>query len=66
MTKLEKIEAEIKSLGTEDLRRVSELVAELQNDLWDEQIARDSEAGKLDDLANAALAAHKAGQTKPL
>jgi len=66
MTKLEKIEAEIKSLGTEDLRRVSELVAELQNDLWDEQIARDSEAGKLDSLIKEAKADIAAGRVKPL
>ncbi|MBV9127038.1 MAG: hypothetical protein JO117_03010 [Verrucomicrobia bacterium] len=37
-----------------------------ENDAWDEQIARDSEAGKLDALFAQAEAEYDAGLTKPL
>ena len=66
MTKLEKIEAEIKKLSIEEMRELSHRLTELQNDLWDEQMERDAEAGKLDKLAEEALAYHEAGRTKPL
>ena len=33
---------------------------------WDRQIEEDIAAGKLDDLADAAIADHKAGRTKKL
>lgn len=66
MTKLEKLEAEIKNLSSEEVRKLYNWLSELQADQWDEQIAADSKSDKLEALANAALAAHKAGQTKPL
>ncbi len=66
MTKLEKIEAEIKSLSAEDIKSLGDWFAEFQADQWDAQIERDAKAGKLDKLAERALAAHKAGQTTAL
>ncbi len=66
MTKLEKIEAQIKNLSAEDIKSLGNWFAEYQADQWDAQIERDSKAGKLDKLAERALAAHKAGQTTAL
>lgn len=66
MTRLEKLEAEIKQLSPDEVRKLHDWLSELQAEHWDEKITRDADAGKLDDLANAALAAHKAGQTRPL
>ncbi len=41
---------------------------ESSNDLdaWDEQIAKDSESGKLDDFVEGVLASHKTGKTTKL
>jgi len=36
------------------------------SDTWDEQIEKDSAAGKLDALANEAIADHKSGKSKEL
>ncbi len=66
MTKLEKIERDIQTLGKEDLRRLADWFADFQADLWDEQIEADAKAGKLDAMAERALANHKAGRTEPI
>ena len=36
------------------------------NDEWDRQFADDAELGLLDEIAAAALAEHRAGESKPL
>ena len=66
MTKLEKIEQDIKALGEKDMARLRDWFAELQADQWDEQIECDVNAGKLDKFAEQALANHKAGRTTAL
>jgi hypothetical protein len=66
MTKLEKLEREIRTLAPDDVRKLADFIAELRADLWDAQIESDAKAGKLDRLAEAALAAHRAGKTTPL
>ena len=66
MTKLEKIEQDIKALGPKDMKRLADWFAETQADLWDEQIERDAKDGKLDKLAEQALADHRAGLTTSL
>lgn len=66
MTKLEKIEQDIASLDPADFRKLAEWLDAYQSDLWDRQIESDAKAGKLDRLAEQALADHKAGLTKPL
>jgi hypothetical protein len=66
MTKLEKLEAEIKKLSIDEMRQLSDVLADLQADLWDEQIARDCDAGKLDALIEEAKKDIAAGQVKPL
>jgi hypothetical protein len=66
MTKLEKIEKEIATLGRDDLRKLSEWLADYQADLWDAQIEADANAGRLDALAEQALADHRSGKSKTL
>lgn len=66
MTKLEKLEAEIKKLSIDEMRQLSDTLADLQADLWDEQIARDCDAGKLKTLIEEAKKDIAAGQVKPL
>lgn len=38
----------------------------LQADMWDRQFEADAKAGRLDRLAEQALADHRAGRTRPL
>lgn len=66
MTKLEQIEQAISALKPEEVSKLAAWIDEFQESLWDQQIAEDSDAGRLDKLAADALAAHKAGRTKPL
>lgn len=64
MTKLEKIEREIESLGPEDMHALAEWFAELRERLWDKQIETGSPA--LDALAEQALEEYKSGKATPL
>lgn len=66
MTKLEKIEQEIASLPQADVFKLANWFAEFHADLWDKQIEEDSKAGRLDKLAEDALADYQAGRTRPL
>lgn len=66
MTRLEKIEQDIASLDPADIRKLADWLADYQAALWDRQIEADAKAGKLDKLAEQALAEHRAGLTKPL
>lgn len=66
MTKLEKIEQDISTLAPAEVRKLADWLAEYQAELWDKQISSDAEAGKLDGLAEQALADHRAGLTRPL
>ncbi len=66
MTKLEKIEQEIVNLSPGEVRKLVSWLAEFEAELWDKQIEDDAKAGRLDKLAEQALADHRAGLTKPL
>ena len=66
MTKLEKIEQDIASLAPGEVAKLARWFAEFQADVWDRQIADDANAGRLDNLADQALASHHAGKTRPL
>ncbi|MGQ0486306.1 MAG: hypothetical protein ACT4SY_13260 [Hyphomicrobiales bacterium] len=66
MTKLEQIEKAIAGLSPEDLARLQAWLAEFREEMWDRQIEADAKAGKLDKLAEEALAHHRAGRTRPL
>ena len=66
MTKLEKIEQDIASLTPGEVAKLARWFAEFQADVWDKQIEDDASAGRLDNLADQALASHHAGKTRPL
>jgi hypothetical protein len=66
MTKLEKIENDIKGLTEAEFKALAAWMDEERARLWDEQIERDANAGKLDALAAEALADLAAGRTLPL
>ncbi|MCC2610747.1 hypothetical protein [Neorhizobium petrolearium] len=56
MTKLEQIEKSVSELDPKELESFSTWFEEFQAARWDEQIDADSAAGKLDALADRALA----------
>ena len=66
MTKLEKLEAEIKKLSPEEVRKLSDWLSELHAEQWDEQLAHDAQSGKLDSLIEEAKTDIAAGRVKPL
>lgn len=66
MTRLEELEREIQKLGREELAHLRDWLRDYDADEWDRQIEEDVHAGKLDRLAEEALAAHKSGRTKEL
>jgi hypothetical protein len=66
MGKIEKIEQEIQALSPEELAQFRAWFLEYDWAAWDRQIERDSQAGRLDDLAAKALRDHAAGKTTPL
>ena len=66
MTKLEKIENEIRALSSDEFKSLTEWMDEERARLWDEQIARDALAGRLDAVIAEARADIKAGRVKPL
>jgi hypothetical protein len=66
MTKVEKLEREIRGLSTEELASFREWFAAFDAAAWDRQLEADVKAGKLDTLADAALADHRAGRSRKL
>jgi hypothetical protein len=66
MTKLEKLEREIKELHREELANLRDWFRKYDADKWDRQIEADVRGGRLNTLAKDALADHKAGRTKGL
>ena len=66
MTKLEQIEKSVAELSPEELKAFAAWFEALQADMWDRQMEADEKAGRLDKLAERALADHRAGRTRPL
>ena len=66
MTKIEKIEQDVRKLKRNELPAFRRWFREFDSDEWDRQIEEDVLAGKLDKLAEEALAAHRAGKSKEL
>jgi len=66
MTKMEKIEQDVRKLRRDELSAFRRWFREFDSDEWDRQIEEDVLAGKLDKLAEEALAAHRAGKSKEL
>jgi hypothetical protein len=66
MTKIETLEKEIEQLSPQELRAFRPWFAEFDAELWDQELERDVAAGKLDRLADAAVAAHKRGEGRDI
>ena len=66
MTQIEAIQAEIETLSSEDFVRLREWIADRDWRAWDQQIERDSAAGKLDFLREEAQAAKHEGKLREL
>lgn len=66
MTSVAKIQKEILALSETDYRQLKQWFSELEWDEWDQQIAADSDAGKLDFLIAEAVEAEEKGTLKNL
>jgi len=63
MRKVEKLENEVQQLNPDELAAFRDWFRRYDSDEWDKEIERDVSAGRLDKLAEEAVAAHKAGRT---
>ncbi len=66
MTKIQRLEKEIEELTSSELAAFRKWFQEYDAAVWDEQIEQDAIAGKLDRLAEKAIADHKAGRTEQI
>jgi hypothetical protein len=62
MTKVEKLENEVQQLNPDELAAFRDWFRRYDSDEWDKEIERDVSAGRLDKLAEEAIAAHKPGR----
>jgi hypothetical protein len=66
MTTVEAIIAAIAELPPEQVAQIRAWLNERAEAEWDAQIEQDERAGRLDALADRALAEYRAGRTRPL
>jgi len=66
MTRIRKLEQEIKELSASELAAFRKWFQEYDATEWDRQIQDDALGGKFDKLAEKALADHKAGRTSEI
>lgn len=66
MSEVEQIEQQIQNLDDDAFAQLRQWFIEYDQARWDRQIEADTAAGKLDSLADEALAEHRAGKTRPL
>ncbi len=66
MTKLETIEKAVLELSADEQAKFRQWFAEYDARVFDEKLERDAKAGKLDERAKRARAAHKAGLTREI
>jgi hypothetical protein len=66
MSNLEQIEAAILSLPSNEFERLRLWFLDLDYERWDEQIGQDIEDGKLDALAQEAIAEFEAGHCREI
>lgn len=66
MSKIDKIEKEIRRLTAEELAAFRKWFAEFDGGIWDRQIEEDAKSGKLGEIAAKALKDHKHGKSSPL
>ena len=66
MTKVEKIEQEVRQLSERELASFRAWFSEFDAAAWDRQVEADVAGGRLDAMADAALADHAAGRSRRL
>jgi hypothetical protein len=66
MSRVERIEGQIKELTSEELQSLRDWFAEYDAQIWDRQFEADAQSGKLDRLAEDALRDHEAGRSTKL
>lgn len=66
LSRVQEIELQIRSLSKSELQELRAGLDEIEAQSWDEQIAADSMAGKLDSLIERALKDEREGKTTPL
>ena len=66
MNTLREIESAVSQLRDEDLAEFRQWYAEFDAAAWDAEIERDALTGRLDPIAEEALAAFRAGKCTPL
>ncbi|MGH2583428.1 MAG: addiction module protein [Dehalococcoidia bacterium] len=66
MGKIEQIEQVVQTLSPEELAAFRRWFQAFDAEDWDRRIEADARSGKLDTLAEAALKAHRAGQSFPI
>ena len=66
MSKVENIEQEFRELTPSELAAFRRWFLEFDAQVWDGQIEEDIREGRLDKLADEALASHRAGKSKEL
>ena len=66
ISKIEELKREIQKLDRTELASLREWFQEYDSDEWDRQIEEDARTGKLDKLADEALAEYRDGKTKVL
>ena len=66
MSTIDEIESAVQQLSPAELRKFRAWFLNFDAEEWDRQIERDAAAGRLDALADEALAEFRAGRTRPL
>jgi hypothetical protein len=66
MLTIQEIEQAVLKLSSEEIARFREWFDELDAQIWDRQFEIDVKSGKLDDLANQAIADFQSGKCKEL
>ena len=66
MRKVEKLKNEVQKLNQDELATFRDWFRRYDSDEWDKEIERDVSAGRLDKLAEEAIAAHKGGRTREI
>jgi predicted esterase len=66
MSELEQLEQRVKLLSRQDLAAFREWFLEYDERLWDQQIADDADAGRLDAFVKEARTEYEQGKTRDL
>ena len=66
MARVEELTLEVQQLDRDELAAFRDWFRKYDSDEWDKAIEEDVSAGRLNKLANEAIAEHRAGRTKEL